>query len=269
MLKNFIHSKTRIFLILLMVSCEKQTTWDIHPSAKFLVADCIITNEFKYHEIRLYRSTDGLNKPPEGVSEAIVGLKFSDSTIVFEEDVNKAGKYISAIPFRASAGLDYMLTIACEGLADTARATMTGVTPLETFEIVPYDSLFRFVYYSGSQPSMTEVYYNWSDSQDYCEAYGSCQASETFYTLDNIDIGKLFAPDRLVIPFPENTEIIRRKYSLSDEHQRFIRSLLLETEWRGGFFDVEQGNVPTNFRHGIRGWFAACMVLSDTTKFEQ
>jgi hypothetical protein len=264
MLNSLLHIKTRLFFILLLVSCEKQTTWVIQSSDKFLVADCIITNELKNHAVMLYQSADVLNQLPVGVSGAEIRLIDNDIAIDFLESTAENGKYISAIPFRASAGNDYRLVIKYEGYNDTAHAAMVAVTPLETFEIVAYDSLFRFVYHSGSQASMTEVYYNWSAAADYCENYGSCRASEMFYTLDNIDIGKLFAPDRLVIPFPANTEIVRRKYSLSDEHQRFVRSLLLETEWRGGFFDVEQGNVPTNFRHGIRGWFAACMVLSDT-----
>ncbi|MBN1415574.1 MAG: DUF4249 family protein [Bacteroidales bacterium] len=258
------YGRLGFFLLLLILSCEKQTTWDIHTSERFLVADCIITNELKYQEVRLYRSADAMNQQPEGVSGAIVNLHAGDSVIFFIEDIQEAGRYESDIPFRASAGNEYRLAISCEGISDTAQATMAAVTPFEPFEIAAYDSLFRFVYYAGSQPSMTEVYYDWSAAADYCVSYGSCRASEVFYTLDNIDIGKMFTPDRKIIPFPLNTEIIRIKYSLSEEHQQFLRSLLLETEWRGGIFDVEQGNVPTNFRHGIRGWFAACMVLSDT-----
>jgi len=257
---------TGFFLIVLMLSCERITTWDIQPDETLLVADCIITNELKNQEVRLYQSADGLNQTPAGVSGAAISLMVNDTAITFAEGTAENGVYFSTVPFRAAAGNDYSLIISYKDYADTAHAGMVGITPFEDFDIVTYDSLYRFVYHSGNQASMTEVFYNWSGSQEYCNAYGSCQASETFYTLDNIDIGKLFAPDRQVIPFPGNTEIIRRKYSLSDEHQRFIRSLLLETEWRGGYFDVEQGNVPTNFSHGIRGWFAACMVLSDTTR---
>ncbi|MBN2275498.1 MAG: DUF4249 family protein [Bacteroidales bacterium] len=267
MMKKRTYGLLGYFILLLCISCEKQTKWDIRSSSGFMAADCILTNELKYHTVRLYRSTDDLNQLPTGVTGAEIKLIFGDSTITFSEVITEAGRYVSTIPFIASAGNNYRLVISVEGIADTARAAMAAITPLEPFEIVAFDTLFRFVYHSGSQPSMTEVFYDWSDDPNYCETYGSCQASEVFYTLDNIDIGKMFAPDRMIIPFPENTGIIRRKYSLSEEHQRFIRSLLLETEWRGGFFDVEQGNVPTNFRHGIRGWFAACMVLTDTTQF--
>jgi hypothetical protein len=257
-----------ILLSAVMLSCEKETTWDIQPSPTFPVVDCIITNEMKTQELRLYMSSEGLNQQPLPVSGAVIALNDGTSSMTFTEDTSEAGRYISSEPFMASAGNIYTLTIAWGNICDTAFAGMVAITPLETFQIAVYDSLFRFVYHGSSKPSMTEVFYDWSAVPEYCESFGSDKASEVFYTLDNLDVSLLFAPERLVVPFPRNTLIIRRKYSLSEAHQRFLRSLLLETDWRGGLFDVEQGNVPTNFRHGIRGWFAACMVLSDTTLYK-
>jgi hypothetical protein len=265
--------KKQNILILLSVSlvslmCERQTDWDFHQSDRFIVADCIITNELKNQEVRLYTSSPGYNNQPEGISGAIIEISDGWQHFDFIEDTLEKGKYISSLPFRASAGNLYQLNISYNGINDTAYAEMVPVTPLESFSIVEYDSLFRFIYNESESASMTEVYYDWSAVPEYCREYSSCNASEVFYSLKYIDPGKEFAPDRIVIPFPRKTIIIRKKYSLSDEHQRFIRSLLFETEWRGGFFDIEQDNVITNFHHGIRGWFAACMTLSDTTFFE-
>jgi hypothetical protein len=261
-----LYIRPELLLLLLTLSCEKITTWDIQPSDQFPVVDCIITNELKYQELTLYLSAKGLNQNPEAISGAVITMNDGISTLSFSEI--EPGKYRSAEPFMASAGNEYTLSVTCRGITAVARAEMVAITPLESLEIVARDSLFRFVYHSGNQPSMTEVFYDWSAVPGYCESYGSCQASEVFYTLDNIDVSKMFAPDRIIIPFPKGTQIIRRKYSLSKDHQQFIRSLLLETDWRGGLFDVEQGNVPTNFSSGMRGWFATCMVLSDTTYFE-
>lgn len=255
-----------LFLLLIAFSCEKITTWDMESSARFPVVDCIITNELKYHELNLYWSSTGLNRQPEGISGALVTLSDGINSLSFSG--LDPGKYIADQPFLASAGITYELAVTLEDISDTAHAEMVAISPMDPCEIMAWDSLFRFVYHASGLPSMTEVYYDWSAVPDYCEDYGACRASEVFYTLDNIDISKMFAPERIVIPFPRGTTIIRRKYSLSEEHQRFIRSLLLETDWRGGIFDVEQGNVPTNFSHGIQGWFAACMVLSDTTYFD-
>jgi hypothetical protein len=256
-----------LLICLLTVSCERQTSWEIQTSSGFLVVDCILTNELKKQEVKVYQSSAELNQYPTGVSGVSINLNDGRNSVLFTEDTNQAGSYFSEIPFRASAGNNYMLTIRYGDILDTAYAQMESITPLDAFIIDAYDSLYRFNYQSSENPSMTEVYYDWSAEPHYCQKYGACNASETFYTLDNIDVSKLFAPDKEIIEFPRNTQIIRKKYSLSAEHQDFLRSLLLETEWRGSIFDVEQANIPTNFHHGIMGWFAACMVLSDTTIF--
>lgn len=266
--------KQPLYLVLLLasmlavLSCEKQTDWDLQSGEEFVVADCIITNELKYQELRLYRSAPELNRQPVGLSNAEVQISDGSYSISFTEDSQDPGRYISIVPFMATAGNTYMLTLAYGNITDTAFAVMTGVTPLESFDIEASDGNFRFVYKPGVQPSMTEVHYDWSSDALYCEQYGACQAAEVFYTLNNIDVSKLFPPDKLHVIFPHKTQIIRRKYSLSEDHQQFIRSLLMETEWRGGLFDTEQGNVPTNFHRDVRGWFAACTVVSDTTFFE-
>jgi len=253
---------------LLMLSCELSTDWELQDGEAFIVADCIVTNEFKYHELRLYRSSRELNHLPEGFSGVTAELNDGFGTTSFTEDPEEPGRYVSTTPFIATAGTIYRLTLRYGEFADTAYASMTGVSPLSGAEIIPSDGYFRLVYQDSPDASMTEVHYDWSADQQYTEQTGRSAADEVFYTLDNIDIGKLFAPEKQVILFPHNTQIIRRKYALSEDHQRFVRSLLLETEWRGGFFDVEQGNLPTNFHHGVQGWFAACSVVSDTTFFE-
>ena len=255
-------------LLLLLVSCEEKTTWELQSSEIFGVADCILTNELKIQELRLYRSAEKLNEMPAGISGARVEISDGKQIISFTGDGYEPGKYVSVVPFRATAGIKYRLTISLGEKADTAYAQMTGIAPLDNIDIAPNDSLYRLIYHDSPDASMMEVYYDWSARPDYCTKYGACQASEVYYTLDNIDAEKIFAPDRQVISFPKITQIIRKKYSLSAAHQQFVRALLLETEWRGGLFDAEQGNVPTNFSHGIRGWFGACTVLSDTTRFE-
>jgi hypothetical protein len=257
-----------IILALLPNACELQTDWKTGTLGGFLVMDCIITNEFKFHELRLLQSVHQLNELPEGIAGATIKLSNGTTEISFYDYIPEPGRYVSAVPFAASAGNLYRLTISYGNISDTAYAVMTGITPLDSISIIPYGNLFRVNYIESNQPSMTEIYYDWTSDTAYSSKYGSNTASEVFYSLDNIDIGKLFPSEKETIAFPHNTKIIRRKYSLSEEHQQFLRSLLLETEWRGGLFDVEQGNVPTNFRDGVRGWFAACMVLSDTTDFQ-
>ncbi len=88
---------------------------------------------------------------------------------------------------------------------------MTGITPLENIDIAPNDSLYRLIYHESPDASMMEVYYDWSATPDYCAKYGACEASEVYYTLDNIDAEKIFAPDRQVISFPKDTQDNQKK----------------------------------------------------------
>jgi hypothetical protein len=221
----------------------------------------------KAHELSVYWSTAELNHIPEGITGVSGELSDGNNTYVFDEVPGKPGYYLTSQSFIASAGKTYRLIVTHESFTDTAYAVMSGVSPLETADIVSYNGYYRYRHQQGQLPSMTEVYYDWSENTAYCLEAGKSSASEVFYDLNNIDIGKLFPPDKEVIVFPKPTILVRRKYSLSSEHERFIRALLLETEWRGGLFDVEQGNVPTNFGNGVIGWFAACAVVSDTVVF--
>ncbi len=254
-----------LFMLFLEISCEEKTSWELQQADTFPVVDCILTNELKQQEVRLYRSAEKLNEFPSGISGAVIAVSDGRQIVIFTEVFSEPGKYISSIPFRATVGIEYRLTVTLDGRTDTAYAEMTGISPPEAIDIAPKDSFYRVIYHDSPDASMMEVYYDWSAMPDFCAVYGHCEASEVFYTLDNIDAEKIFAPDRQIISFPKKTRIIRKKYSLNPAHQEFIRALLLETEWRGGLFDAEQGNVPTNFGEGMRGWFGACMVLSDTT----
>lgn len=250
--------------LLLLLACEAGTKWDLEDSGRFPVADCILTNEMRNQELTLSWSVATMNTSAEAIGGATVSVNDGVSEIPFEEVTDNPGLYRSVAAFTAVAGVRYRLTVALDGYADTAWAEMTGVEPLDNPDIVPSDSLFRLVYHNTSHASMTEVVYDWSTVPEFVVKYGASSAGEVYYTLDNIDPGKEFAPERKQILFPAQTTLTRRRYSLSAGHQAFIRALLLETDWRGGFFDAEPGNVPTNFSHGVRGWFAACSVVSDT-----
>jgi hypothetical protein len=80
-----------------------------------------------------------------------------------------------------------------------------------------------------------------------------------------MDVNEFFKPAEEEFNFPENTIIMRKKYSVGEEYKNFLRAMLSETEWRGGIFDVQRENVPGNLSSGAVGFFAVCTVISDTT----
>ena len=141
-------------LLLFLVSCEEKTTWELQSSEIFAVADCILTNELKPQELRLYRSSEKLNEIPVGISGAVVEISDGRQIVNFKEDDAETGKYVSPVSFRATAGIKYRLIISLGEKADTAYAEMTGIRPLDNIDIAPNDSLYRLVYHESQDASM-------------------------------------------------------------------------------------------------------------------
>jgi hypothetical protein len=256
-----------IFLLVIMVvsACEVEYPWKLQSvETQTLVVDGILTNELKPQCIKLSLVNSGINMPYQPFSGATVNVSFDNYLYEFHESVTEPGAYYSNA-FQAVIGKSYALNIEVQSSVYTANASMAAITPLDQISIVSDKNLYRYNFVKYGSPAMIEVYYNWSSDSAYSSSYGHSQAQETFYVLNNVDVNKEFGPEKDTIFFPKGTTIIRKKYSLSEEHQTFLRSLLMETEWRGGIFDVQQGNVYTNISNGARGFFGACMVLSDTT----
>ena len=111
---------------------------------------------------------------------------------------------------------------------------------------------------------MYEIQLDWSSAPGYeKEPPDSCRQKLYYYTLKTIDVSEVFAPGMEKIIFPPGTIITERRYSLTDEHAAFIRAMLLETTWQGGFFNTATANTPTNLSEGAVGYFGACGVLEE------
>lgn len=255
-----------LILITLLLGCEQETDWVFDNTEPHIVVDALITSEYKAQEVYIYESEGGINGENIPINNAEILISDGTQTVYFEASDNN-GKYLSE-PFATAVDKEYMMVVRINGYADTAYARMQAITPFLNDTIYESDGLYKFIYGGSDLPAMTEVFYDWSHTSNYCEAYGSCFAKSVYYTLNNIDIAEEFGPEKQEIWFPKGTTLVRQKYSLSPEHETFVRSLLIETEWRGGLFDIEQGNVPTNFQYALKGWFGVCMVISDTTQIK-
>lgn len=245
------------------LSCEEQTEWTIQQGEPYLVVDAIITSELRQQVVTVSQFNQQLNGEMEMVTGATLGVVDGTNWYPFREKNGVPGVYHSD-SFAVVVNKSYALLLEYKGFRDTAIAQAAPLAPTINDTIVKQEHGYRYIYRGSTLPAITEVQYDWSHNTNWCASYGSCIATEYFYTLNNIDVSEEFGPDKQIIYFPDGTSIYRKKYSLSDAHQQFIRSLLIETEWRGGLFDMEPGNVPSNFSRGTRGWFGACMVKSDT-----
>ena len=98
-----------------------------------------------------------------------------------------------------------------------------------------------------------------------CITGNKCEGRIVFYDLNTIDVNEIFKPKKEDFNFPANAIVVRKKYSVSPAYKAFLRSVLSETEWRGGVFDVQREDATTNLSEGAIGFFAVSTVVSDTT----
>jgi len=256
-----------VLVFLILVSCEAERDWVLQSeNLPVIVVDGILTNEKKAHEIRLTRPVTDMNQTPEPVSGALVAVTDGSNIYILRRDPVNPGLYKTIPEFRALYGKQYLLYIKYQDQEYTAKASMKPVTPLKPMNISHVGELFKIEFQESDEPSMVEVWLDWSHLSGYKDKPADeTQAKLVFYSLNSIDVNEMFKPEKETVLFPEGTKILRKKYSLSDDHQKFLRTMLSETEWNGGVFDVLPGNVYTNLSEGAVGFFAVSTVVTDST----
>ncbi len=265
--------KRYLFLLLavLAAGCEEQINWDLQSrDVKVLVVDGMITNERKAHKVRLTLPVQHLNEPPLPVSGALVAISDGDTVFQLREEPPGSGVYYTDSTVQGVIDKVYYLYIKIDQYefhSDGAR--MVPVGPMQSLDVrqVRKDpDLFEMIYHESQDPSMMQVYMDWSRLVP-PEEKEKARVWVRYYTLKSIDVNELFKPAGEKVFFPAGTVIYRRKLSLSPSYQSFLRSLMMETEWKGGVFDVMPANVKTNMHGGALGFFAACSVVTDTLVF--
>jgi hypothetical protein len=253
-------------LLVLLLSCEELTEWEEKGSfVPRLIVEGFLTNQPAYNYVKLSLPVVEGGAEARMISGAIVIISDGNIFEVLNEDADNPGYYYPGREIRGVVNKDYLLYIKFNEFEFTAGATMVPVGPMSEFSWRRVDSeedLYRINPQNGSDPSMTRYIVEWNDSS------GAHSSVFYHYQIQSVDVNEFFKPATESLEFPGNARIIRQKYSLSPNHQRFIRSLLSETEWKGGWFDILPGNLHTNLSAGGAGFFAASSLVVDTVYFE-
>lgn len=261
----------RLLYIVLIIccSCERMTDWDIKPKQSVdICVDALITNEKKSHLIRICKPVYALNSSPTPVTGAEVFIFDGRMVYEFIENPRGSGMYYSDTNLVASMHVEYFLTVKYNKKNYSATASMRPATSfvMAGYESIGTSNLFSVKEdFSSPEPAMWHIYLDWSHVQPDSSWGMKNKALLVYYTLKTLDISQVFAPAKEKVFFPEGTKMHQKKFSLSDDYARFIRSMLSETEWRGGVFDVQPSNIITNFSEGAAGYFAVCTVISSDT----
>lgn len=272
-MKHFLRIRASAFvLIFLLASCEKAVDWPLDGMMQDrIIVEGIITNENKIQEIKLSLPFKNPNEPAPVVSGAGVQVSSADGVFLFSEDPDQPGLYRSEQPFRGLPGRTYTLLISYGGEIITAKAPMTASQDFVFLKYArdPETKLFRIIWvantYNAKRAAMYEILLDWSEVAGYehLEAHET-RARLIYYTLPTLDVSQIFAPPAETVLFPSGTKITERRYSLAPEHADFIRAVLLETSWQGGYFSSASANLPTNLSGKGAGFFGACAVTTKT-----
>jgi hypothetical protein len=260
--------KSFIMGILVLMACEEPTEWEIDPGRNdLLVVEALITNEIKRHSIRLTKAVMSLNGSPTPATNATVAITDGRGVALFVENPPGSGLYWSD-SLGGVVGQDYVLYINWNQTEYTASATMETLEPLTPLQYHPSgtEGFYEITYNDQGTAAMTEHWISWA----HLPGYENLPQEETVarsihYVLESIDVSEVFPPPKEAVRFPVGSYVLRRKYGLSDAHQQFLRTLLLETEWRGSIFDIAKGDVVTNMSEGAVGFFSMSAIVSDTT----
>ncbi len=257
-----------LFCLLLLLSCEEATDWDLKTGENGqLVVEAIMTNEAKRQEVLLSLSYDDLNGQPIAVTDAIIWLTNGQGTFPFPADPDQPGRYLSILPGAVQTNTNYQLHMEWNGEVYSAESKMGQVFPFAALDFLPAgqgDGLKLrkepFPLYSIHQQAMYIIDIDWS----HLSSEEPNRARQIHYTFKTIDVNELFRPEQEEVIFPKGSKVIVKKYGLNDDFAKYLRALVMETEWQGGVFDEASASLPTNVSNGGLGFFSVCPVLSDT-----
>lgn len=248
-------------------SCEEQLEKPLNTiNSDLLVVEAVLTNEKLNHKITLshpYQTINGTSFPASGATMYVIE---GSSTVynVTEFPVGSGEYYTDELT--AVFGKVYTLLIQYKGKSFVAQSYSVPVEPLGPFEYQrASNDLYQLIISDfGGEPNYVDYTIIWKFTPS-CQTGESCQGRIVHYDLKTIDVNELFKPDQTDFAFPLGSVVIRKKYSVSPDYKSFLRSVLSETEWRGGVFDVQRTNPITNLSNGAIGYFAVSSVVADTT----
>jgi hypothetical protein len=252
------------FLMYMLIACEESADLPLSSyDTNLVVVEGILTNENIKHRIKLTRPYKTQNETPEPISGAVVTIGDGTTIYTLTESPAGSGEYYTPV-LRAVTGRIYSLSIQYNEKEYTAA---DSAVPVETLPTLHYeqkgDAYILTFSPSGQDANFIDHILTWENTSA-CTA-ANCAGKVVYYDLKTVDVNDIYKPDKTDFTFPLYTTIVRRKYSLSPAYRAFLRSLLSETEWRGGVFDVQRDNVSTNLSEGAIGFFAVSTVVSDTT----
>jgi hypothetical protein len=260
---------TLVLASLVFNSCTKVIDFDVSEANIRLVIDGSVTSELIQHKVKISKTGSyfsGTRTPV--VSGASIQVSDGDSTWLYFEKTDEPGTYLSQTAFKAEQGKTYSIKVQVEGQEYTASeamqigATLDSLDIQQFFKPIPFenavDSSFTLSVW-GQEVGGQRNYYMWKYKIN--GSFGRTDSLQNIYFLDDKGIDGAYIPGYPIYNIdpkeiqPGDT-LSLYGYTITDQYFQFLRSVLLETFWRGGGpWDGPPANIPTNFSNGALGYF--------------
>jgi hypothetical protein len=260
---------TLVLASLVFNSCTKVIDFDVSEANIRLVIDGSVTSELKQHQVKVSKTGSYFSgtRPPV-VSGA--SIQVSDGVTIWNyfEKLDDPGTYLSETAFIAEQGKTYFIKVQVEGQEYTASETMQIGATLDSLDIQQYfnpipfenaiDSSFTLSIW-GQEVGGQRNYYMWKYKIN--GSFGRTDSLQNIYFLDDKGIDGAYIPGYPIYyidpkEIQSGDTLALYGYTITDEYYQFLRSVLLETYWRGGGpWDGPPSNIPTNFSNGALGYF--------------
>jgi len=268
-------TKTGIFLVsffIIIVSCEKDINWEVNESQTRLIAEGMITDEYKQHSIALTKSHSYYNSDiPEPVCEAEVTISVDDTVYRFIEINVFPGLYMSQVPFSGVAGKSYYLSIKLKNeifgnKEYTAFSVLKQPFNLDSINIFfyenPSDGLFNYeskMYFTifGKEPETTGDYYIlkvYKNNTLFTERITDLQLIDDRWC-NGLNIIKT-ADFGFFQPVSQNDTLLLEILSIENEYYNYLNQIKQELGAKDPFgFLAPPSNIQGNISNGAMGYF--------------
>lgn len=269
-----------LMVVILAPACREEIQLREVVPDTHLVIEGQITNERMEHSVHVHRSGSfGAKEMPEPVSGLQLVLTGPGINILLRETA--PGVYrtdsLAGVP-----GAAYSLQVTDGNTVYRARDTLPFLPdPFEPMVFsrqgAYYDFEFRRHQFGFSCPNRWELHIlrdsipaslQGIDPEKLGQQVGIEVSADygyhfTYYTHPSVEASGLMNFD---IPhfygFNPGFRVLQKKYALSPAYYRFLRSVFMETEWRGTLFATTPANITGNFTGGALGYFRTLSVIS-------
>lgn len=264
---------TIIGMGLLLTSCvEEIDLADLNgPPTNTLVVEGSITSAPKAHAVKLSRTNDAVvTQAPQSVSGAIVTISDGESAFLLKEHVAGSGIYLTDSTVRGEAGKTYTLTVEADGKVYKASDKMEPVASFSESDnnvlgpkylFGSFDRGFNFeiplASFGFPEPVLREIgFINPDQAKE-----KNLKVRTRFYQFPGVEVNGLIPLIAEPIVFFEGDSMYLSRLSMSEAHFKFIKALLIQSEYFGGALGSVPADIPTNLSGGAVGFFSASDVV--------